>query len=69
MKEQKEEYHNFSEDYLQLLENPVSYEEFKKRYMGQIIPIKHQYDLFLLVHMHRKQLERLRVKLDKVKKE
>jgi len=66
-KQKQQKYHLFSEDYANLLQKPVALEEFRKRYQFQIIPLKHQYDLFLLLHLHRKQLEKLQAKLESAK--
>ena len=46
------------DDYEVLLNDMPNYEEFKKKYTLCAIPLKHQYDLFVLCHLHKDELRK-----------
>jgi len=51
------------DEYERLVENPIPYDEFKEKYSFTTVPLKHQYDLLVLVHLFRKELREIEEKL------
>ena len=60
----KETEGTMTSDYENLIEHPISIEEFKKKYVFNRIPMRFWHDFFLLLHLHKDELEKLRKKAE-----
>lgn len=53
---------SLDDDYEQLVDSPIPFELFKEKYVGVMLPgsISYIYDLHCLLHLHKKEIEKLK---------